>query len=62
MRTIVELSEKDIIQTIANAFDVDIDKVSLKYSEVSKGYGQNEHMERVFSASVVLQNGRASND
>lgn len=57
MRTIVELSEKDIIQTIANAFDVDIDKVSLKYSEVLRGYGQNEHIEHVFSASVVLQNG-----
>lgn len=57
MRTIVELSEKDIIQTIANAFDVDIDKVSLRYSEVSRGYGQNEHIEHVFSASVVLQNG-----
>lgn len=62
MRTIVELSEKDIIQTIANAFDVDIDKVSLRYSEVSRGYGQNEHIEHVFSASVVLQNGGANND
>ena len=55
MRTIVELNEKDIVQTIANAFDVDIDKVSLKYSEVSRGYGQNEHIEYVFSASVVLK-------
>lgn len=55
MRTIVELSEKDIIQTIANTFDVDIDKVSLRYSEVSRGYGQNEHTEHVFSASVVLK-------
>lgn len=62
MRTIVELNEKDIVQTIANAFDVDIDKVSLKYSEVSRGYDQNEHIEYVFSASVVLQNGGANND
>lgn len=62
MRTIVELNEIDIAQTIANAFNVDIDKVSLKYSEVSRGYGQNEHMEHVFSASVVLQNGGTKGD
>lgn len=57
MRTIVELSEKDIIQMIANAFDVDIHKVSLKYSEVSRGYAQNEYIEHVISASVVLKSG-----
>jgi len=62
MRTVVELSEKDIIQIIANAFDVDIHKVSLKYSEVLRGYAQNEHIERVFSASVVLKSGGANND
>lgn len=62
MRTVVELSEKDIIQTIANVFDVDIHKVSLKYSEVLSGYAQNEHIEHVVSASVVLKSGGANDD
>lgn len=57
MKTVVELTEKDIIQTIANALDVDACCVSLKYSEEWMGYGQNEHKERVVSARVVLKNG-----
>ena len=57
MRTVVELAEKDIIQTIANALNVDACQVSLKYSEVWRGYGQNEHKEHVVSARVVIENG-----
>lgn len=62
MRAVVELSEKDIIQIIANAFDVDTHKVSLKYSEVLKGYAQNEYIEHVVSASVVLKSGGTEDD
>ena len=54
MQTVVELTEKDIIQTIANAFDVDARWVRLKYSEVWRGYAQNEHKEHVVSARVTL--------
>ena len=56
MRTVIELTEKDIIQTIANAFDVDIDRVTLNYSEVWKGYGQNEHKECEISAKIITGN------
>jgi hypothetical protein len=59
MRTVVELTEKDIIQTIANALNVDVCQVSLKYSEVWKGYAQNEHKEHEVSARVVIGNGGA---
>lgn len=56
MRTVIELTDKDIIQTIANAFDVDIDRVTLKYSEVLKGYGQNERKECEISATIITGN------
>lgn len=55
MRTVIELTEKDIIQTIANAFDVDTNFVKLKYDEVWRGYAQNEHKECIVSAKVVLK-------
>lgn len=55
MRTIIELTEKDIIQIIANSFDVDTDFVRLKYDEVWRGYAQNEHKECIVSAKVVLK-------
>ena len=56
MRTVIELTEKDIIQTLANAFDVDIDRVILNYSEVWKGYGQNERKECEISARIITGN------
>lgn len=55
MRTVIELTEKDIIQTIANAFDVDTNFVKLKYDEIWCGYAQNEHKECIVSAKVVLK-------
>lgn len=55
MRTVIELTEKDIIQIIANSFDVDTDFVRLKYDEVWHGYAQNEHKECIVSAKVVLK-------
>lgn len=57
MRTVVELNEKDIIQTIANAFDVDTNKVTLLYKEVWEGYSQNEHKKQVVAAMVTLIGG-----
>lgn len=54
MRTVVELSEKDIIQTIANAFDVDTNKVSLIYNEIWVGYAQNEHKDPTITAKVAI--------
>lgn len=59
MRTVVELSEKDIIKTIANAFDVDDNKVALLYKEVWEGYAQNEHKKQVVTARVTLNGGAA---
>ena len=56
MKTVIELTEKDIIQVIANAFDVDIDRVALKYSEIWKGYGQNERKECEISARIITGN------
>lgn len=56
MRTVIELTEKDIIQTIVNAFDVDTNCVTLKYNEVWKGYGQNEHKEYEVSARIITGN------
>ena len=60
MRTVVELNEEDIIQTIANAFDVDANKVVLEYKEVWKGYGPNEYKANVVMATVTLKSGGAS--
>lgn len=60
MRTVVELSEKDVIQTIANAFDVDANKVVLEYKDVWKGYGPNEYKACVVNAKVTLKSGGAS--
>ena len=59
MRTIVELSEEDIIQAIANAFDVDANKVTLSHKKALVGYAQNEHEEQVVTATVTLKNGGA---
>lgn len=56
MQTTVELTEKDIIQTIANTFNVNICRVTLKYDEVWVGYGQNEHKECKVSAKVIMEN------
>lgn len=59
MRTIVELSEEDIIQTIANAFDVDANKVELAYKEVWKRHGLSEYKAHVVAAEVTLKSGGA---
>ena len=56
MKTVIELTEKDIIQTLANAFDVDTKCVTLKYNEVWKGYAQNEHKEYEVSARIIVGN------
>ena len=56
MRTVIELTEKDIIQTLANAFDVDTNCVTLKYDEVWKDYGQSEHKECEVSARIIVGN------
>lgn len=56
MKTVIELTEKDIIQTLANAFDVDTNCVTLKYSEVWKGCSQNEHKEYEISAKIIVRN------
>lgn len=56
MRTVIELTEKDILQTIANSFDVDTNCVTLKYDEVWKGYGQNERKECEISARIITKN------
>jgi hypothetical protein len=58
MQTVVELSEKDIIQTIANALDVDARLVTLKYTEEWRVHGPNEYKERVVSARVILKGGK----
>lgn len=57
MRTVVELGEKDIIQIIANTFDVDVSKVKLDYEKFWVGYAQNEHEERSVTAKVILNIG-----
>lgn len=56
MRTVIELTQEDIVQTLANSFDVDTNCVTLKYSEVLEGYGQNEHKECEFSARIIIKN------
>lgn len=56
MRTVIELTEKDIIQTLANTFNVDANCVTLKCDEVWVGYGQNEHKECKVSAKVIMEN------
>ena len=56
MRTVIELTEKDIIQTIANSFDVDTNCVTLKYDEVWKGYGQYAYKKYEISARVITKN------
>ena len=56
MRTVIELTEKDIIQTLANAFDVDTNCVTLKYDEVWKGCGQSEHKVYEASARIIVGN------
>ena len=55
MRTVVELSKKDIIRTIANAFDVDEKFVELDIEEMWVGYGPMEHKEQTVSARVTLK-------
>ena len=55
MRTVVELTEKDIAQTIANAFDVDVGMVTLTIKEKWEGYAQNEHKVHFATAKVTLK-------
>lgn len=59
MRTVVELDEKDIIQGIANAFNVDVCCVSLEYNEEWRGIEPNAYRKYVVSAKVVLKGGGA---
>ena len=59
MRTIVELNHQDIIQAIANVYDVDSSKVMLTCTKTWVGYAQNEHEELSITAKVVLNNGGA---
>lgn len=59
MRTVVELNQEDIIQAIANAYDVDSSKVCLNCEKTWVGYAQNEHEELSVTAKVVLNNGGA---
>lgn len=61
MRTVAELSEKDIKQIIANAFDVDVVYVSLLHSEVWEGYAQNEHKKPIVTAKVTLKGANNAN-
>lgn len=55
MKTIVQLDKKDIIKTIANAFDVDEKSVSLEITETWDGYGAGEHRVQTIIATVSLK-------
>lgn len=55
MRTVVELSEKDIAQIIANSFDVDTKAVVLSTKEVWRGQGPTERKVQVAFAKVTTK-------
>lgn len=55
MKTIVQLDKKDIIKTIANAFDVDEKSVLLEITETWDGYGSGEHRVQTIIATVSLK-------
>lgn len=52
MRQIIELTQEDIIKTIANAYDVDIDKVKL---EIKKEWATQRDEVYKASATITLQ-------
>lgn len=55
MRTVVELSEKDIAQIIANKFEVDAKSVVLSAKEVWRGQGPAERKVWVAFARVTTK-------
>lgn len=55
MRTVIELTEKDIKQIIANTFDVDLNMVSMQIKDKWEGYAQNEHIVHFATAKVTLK-------
>lgn len=52
MRQIIELTQEDIIKTIANAYDVDIDNVKL---EIKKEWVTQSDEVYKASATITLQ-------
>lgn len=61
MRTVVELGERDVLQIIANSFDVDTKAVQLFAKEEWRGQGPMERKVHVVTARVTLK-GEAANE
>ena len=57
MRTVVELTEKDITKIIAEHFDADENSVVLSVTEVWRGQGPMERKVQVPSAKVTIKEG-----
>lgn len=53
MERIIKLNENDIIQVIANHFDVDRKNVTLTIDVSYEGYGSAEH--KVYKASATVK-------
>lgn len=54
MKKMVELTEEDIMQIIANSFCIDKKNVEIRHFKESKGYGLNEHDASAIKAIVQL--------
>ncbi len=52
MEKLIKLNEHDILQALADHFDVDCAKVSLKIEKQWEGYGPTEHQALKISATI----------
>ena len=57
MRTIVELSQKDIVKILAKHFDIDESSVTISMKESWEGQGPMERKVHVASARIILKEG-----
>lgn len=55
MKKLIELDKDDIIQALADHFNVNRSKISLKITFKTEGYGPNEH--QVPEVNVIVQEG-----
>lgn len=57
MRQIIELTHADIVQTIADHYDVDCGQINLIIKEEYLGYGPMEHEGYRLTATITLKEG-----
>ena len=53
MQTIIKLNEDDMINIIANHYQVDKSNVKIRVEQECVGYGIGEHMEPFVFATVI---------